>query len=105
MSFFAFAKGRYAGLICKNRELQSDGVIRSFVFPGLWIDCDALLEKDGPRMLATLQQGLATPVHAAFVESLKNRHAEIEAERTVPLNPKTRAARKPPRKPKRPKPS
>ena len=88
----------------KNRELQpEDGVFRSLIFPGLWIDSDALVERDGPRMLATLQQGLGTPEHAAFVEKLAKRRAELEAEaKTVPLHPKTRASRKPGRKRKKP---
>ncbi len=37
--------------------------------PGLWIDVEALLAKD-PRMTEVLAQGLATPEHAAFVQSL-----------------------------------
>lgn len=87
----------------KNRELRpEDNVIRSLVFPGLWIDVDALLVRDGPRMLATLQKGLATPEHASFVESLKKRHAELEAEsKTVPMTPKPRAGKKPTRKRKK----
>jgi Putative restriction endonuclease len=32
-----------------------DGVARSRVFPGLWIRVASLLDRDGPRLLATLQ--------------------------------------------------
>jgi Uma2 family endonuclease len=56
-----------------RRQLRPDrqGVWRSRVFPGLWIDAPALLARDSPRLIATLQQGLATPEHAAFVERLR----------------------------------
>ena len=54
-------------------EPNEDGVLRSEAFPGLWLDADALIQGDLPRVLATLQQGIATPEHQAFVEQLKQR--------------------------------
>jgi Uma2 family endonuclease len=48
-----------------------DGVLRVRTFPGLWVDTLALVAKDYNRLMATLQQGLATPDHAAFVERLR----------------------------------
>jgi Uma2 family endonuclease len=48
---------------------DSDGIIRVRCFPGLWIEVEALLARD-PRMVAVLQQGLATAEHAAFVRAL-----------------------------------
>jgi len=36
------------------------------MFPGLWLDLDALWNLDLARMNTGLQQGLATPEHAAF---------------------------------------
>ncbi len=48
----------------------NDGVSRSEVFPGLWLDTAALLQSDRRRVLEVLQQGLATPEHAAFVGRL-----------------------------------
>jgi Uma2 family endonuclease len=47
-----------------------DGVFRSEVFPGLWLDPGALLNGDMGRLVATLDQGLATPEHAEFVARL-----------------------------------
>jgi hypothetical protein len=47
-----------------------DGIFRSQVFPGLWLDPEALFAKDLNRLIATLDQGLATPEHAAFVGQL-----------------------------------
>lgn len=49
------------------------GVIRSQVFPGLWLDVPALLRGDMPAVLAVLQQGLSSPEHAAFVTELARR--------------------------------
>jgi Uma2 family endonuclease len=48
----------------------ADGIVRVRRFPGLWIHVEALLTKDYARLMATLQQGLATPEHAAFVQRL-----------------------------------
>ena len=39
---------------------------------GLWIHVEALLAKDVSRLVTTLQQGLATPEHAAFVGRLED---------------------------------
>lgn len=43
---------------------DADGVVRSELFPGLWLDSAALMAGDAARMLATLDLGLATPEHA-----------------------------------------
>jgi Uma2 family endonuclease len=48
----------------------ADGIFRSEVFPGLWLDAGALLRSDTPRLLAVVRQGLAAPEHAAFVARL-----------------------------------
>ena len=56
----------------KFKELapDKDGILRSTVFPGLWLDPVALLRHDGKRLMEVLRQGLATPEHAAFVAKL-----------------------------------
>jgi hypothetical protein len=46
------------------------GVVKSEVFPGLWLDVPALLANDPAKTLATLQQGIASDEHAAFVAKL-----------------------------------
>jgi Uma2 family endonuclease len=51
----------------------SDGILRSEVFPGLWLDPAALLRHDKARVLEVLRQGLATPEHAAFAARLAGR--------------------------------
>ncbi|HZL37501.1 MAG TPA: Uma2 family endonuclease [Tepidisphaeraceae bacterium] len=48
----------------------ADGVYKMRAFPGLWIDSAALFAKDYAKLMATLQQGLATAEHAAFVKRL-----------------------------------
>ena len=46
------------------------GIWRSAVCPGLWLNLPALLEQAGDKLLATLQEGLASETHAAFVKRL-----------------------------------
>jgi Uma2 family endonuclease len=48
----------------------TDGHLRSEVFPGLWLDPAALIRLDLAAVLQVLQQGLASPEHAAFVAHL-----------------------------------
>jgi Uma2 family endonuclease len=49
---------------------DADGIYRSAVFPGLWLDPAALLRNDLAGVFAVLDRGLATPEHAAFVAHL-----------------------------------
>jgi hypothetical protein len=54
------------------RELaqDDDGIYRSEVFPGLWLDPKALLDGDLDGLKAALYRGLATDEHARFVAEL-----------------------------------
>jgi hypothetical protein len=52
---------------------DADGLRRSRIFPGLWLDGQALLAGNMPLVLARLQAGLATPEHQAFVAELARR--------------------------------
>jgi Uma2 family endonuclease len=56
-------------------ELTPDeqGILRSRVFPGLWFSPSHFWAGDLAGLLAVLQQGLATPEHAAFVQELAGR--------------------------------
>jgi Uma2 family endonuclease len=49
---------------------DENGVVRSQVFPGLWLNIPALLRNDRAELLQTLQQGLAADEHQAFVQQL-----------------------------------
>jgi hypothetical protein len=60
--WFVLRQGNYVPL-----PPGPDGLFRSEVFPGLWLDPAALIAGDMPRLLALAQQGAATPEHAAFV--------------------------------------
>lgn len=60
--------------LAAGKELAPDanGIYRIGVFPGLWINGPAVLAHDHAQLMATLEEGLATPEHAAFVEHLKS---------------------------------
>ena len=49
---------------------REHGVIRSRIFPGLWLAANALLAGDLATVFAELQKGLQSPDHAAFVTRL-----------------------------------
>jgi len=51
-------------------EPDPAGIIQSEVFPGLWLDPQALIKLDLVRVLHVLQQGLETPAHSAFIARL-----------------------------------
>jgi Uma2 family endonuclease len=65
LDWWALREGEY-------QPLQPDaaGVVKSEVYPGLWLDVPALLANDPAKALATLQQGIASEEHAAFVAKL-----------------------------------
>jgi Uma2 family endonuclease len=52
----------------KYREIEpsADGLLRSRVFPGLWLDPVALWNNDLPGLAAAVQRGTATAEHADF---------------------------------------
>jgi len=54
-------------------EPDTDGIIRSSVFPGLWLAVPALLEGRMMDVLNVLQAGIAHPTHQAFVQKLATR--------------------------------
>ncbi len=47
-----------------------DGIYRSEIFPGLWLDAKALFGEDRRRLIRILKRGLRSPEHAAFVARL-----------------------------------
>lgn len=63
--WFVLREGRYDRL-----RSDAEGVYRSEIFPGLWLDAAALLRGDLAGVLAMVQRGVASPEHAAFVERL-----------------------------------
>jgi hypothetical protein len=55
----------------KELAAGGDGIHRSEAFPGLWLDTAALIRGDLTTVTRVLQQGLATPEHAAFLTRLR----------------------------------
>ncbi len=51
-------------------EADANGIIKSRIFSGLWLDMTALLTGEMTKVLAMLQQGLNSTEHQAFVERL-----------------------------------
>jgi Uma2 family endonuclease len=56
----------------------AEGIYRSAIFPGLWLDAAALLAGDLARVLAVLHQGIVSPEHGQFVDQLAARRRERE---------------------------
>ncbi len=59
----------------KALPIGPDGILRSRVFPGLWLDPKALIAGDGERLMTVLRQGLLSPDYSAFVADLRRRVA------------------------------
>jgi Uma2 family endonuclease len=68
VDWFVLSAGTYTPL-----QPGGDGVVRSLVFPGLWLDPAALVAGDSARLLAVAQQGHGSPEHSAFVRELQGR--------------------------------
>ncbi|MBD2253034.1 Uma2 family endonuclease [Nostoc parmelioides] len=62
--WFKLQAGEYIQL-----EVNTDNILRSQTFPGLWLAKSALLSGDLATVLAVLQQGLSTPEHQDFKKS------------------------------------
>jgi Uma2 family endonuclease len=65
LDWFVEQRGRFEKL-----EPDASGVFKSMVFPGLWLDPDALIRLDLLRVLNVLAQGTASPEHAALIARL-----------------------------------
>ena len=63
--WFVLRGGRF-----ERMPVGENGLYRSEVFPGLWLDPSALLAEDLARLVAVVDLGAATPEHAAFVARL-----------------------------------
>lgn len=66
LEWFCLVDGEY-----QLMSSEADGIIRSRVFPGLWLALEALLSNQMTQVLEVLQAGVQSPEHAAFVERLK----------------------------------
>jgi Uma2 family endonuclease len=65
LSWFYLEQGEYLELVPDD-----DGIIRSQIFPGLWLAVSELLAGNMQLVLTILQAGLQSAEHGAFVEKL-----------------------------------
>ncbi|MEG4576240.1 Uma2 family endonuclease [Microcoleus sp. N3A4] len=65
IDWFSLQEEKYISLLP-----DAEGIIRSLVFPGLWLAVSALLDGDMPSAIATLQAGLNSDAHQEFVQHL-----------------------------------
>ncbi len=68
IDWFILRGGQYELL-----ERDASGIYRSEVFPGLWLDATALVQGDLSVVFHVVQQGLASPEHAAFAAKLQHK--------------------------------
>ena len=59
-------------------EPDTNGIYRSLVFPGLWLDSTALFKNNLAKLLATLQEGIASDEHQQFVAELARRKGDAK---------------------------
>lgn len=65
LDWFSLQNGQYVSL-----SPDANGVIKSIVFPGLWLDVTALLADDMAKVLTVLQLGLNSHEHVDFFQRL-----------------------------------
>jgi Uma2 family endonuclease len=68
LEWFVLREGRFELL-----APGEDGILRSEIFPGLWLDAAALLRDDTATLFRVVQAGLASPEHGEFVQRLAQR--------------------------------
>jgi len=71
--WFVLREGRYEPMVAV------EGVYRSEVLPGLWLDAVALLRGDLLTVFQTVQRGLNSPEHAAFVRRMQETAAQVRS--------------------------
>jgi Uma2 family endonuclease len=75
----------------RSWPLPADGVFRSGVFPGLWIDALAVLARNSRKVHQTARKGLRSPEHSAFARRL----GAMLAPRGTPASRRRRGKPKP----------
>lgn len=68
-----------AGYEYRRVPPRADGIVESRVFPGLWLDVDALLRGDMARVVDGARQGIESAAHGEFVERLSARMETADA--------------------------
>jgi hypothetical protein len=62
VDWFVLEHGTYV-----RQQPDAEDLLKSRVFPGLWLDVPALLRGDLRALRAAIQRGIVDPAHAAFV--------------------------------------
>jgi Uma2 family endonuclease len=70
IDWFVLRQGKYRRL-----PLSKDGIFRSKIFPGLWLDAQAMIAGDLRRVIDVLEQGIRSPQHPSFVKRLQSRRS------------------------------
>lgn len=65
--WFSWQDGAYQPI-----EADENGIYRSRVFPGLWLNAVAFWQNDTANLIKTLQQGINSAEHATFIQTLQN---------------------------------
>ena len=65
VDWFMLERGEYVRM-----APDPDGVLKSRVFPGLWLEPEALLRRDLAALRSVVERGCAIPEHRAFVQQL-----------------------------------
>jgi Uma2 family endonuclease len=73
IDWYALRGGRFEPL-----AMSGDGIYRSEVFPGLWLDVAAVVAGDVARVLEVLGEGLASDAHREFVDRLQKLRRDDE---------------------------
>lgn len=61
------------GSVYQRLEPNPKGILESEVFPGLWLDVNAILAGDLAGVLSALREGMGTQEHASFVQQLQSK--------------------------------
>ena len=67
IDWFHLKRGKFQRL-----ARTKDGLYKSKVFPGLWLDPDAMIADNMIKVLEVVQKGVASPEHRRFVEKLRS---------------------------------
>ena len=66
IDWFVLRDGHYVELLP-----DEDGITRSQIFPGLWLDRAALIQGDTKRVRSIVNKGLLSKTYLQFVQSLE----------------------------------
>lgn len=71
VDWFDLVEGKYVA-----KALDNNGYLRSKLFPGLWLDPAALLATDMAKVMAAIDEGIASDEHREFVNKLQRAEPE-----------------------------